>query len=86
MNKYPKGGNQSKGLMVEVHGDDFNRALRTFSKKVQDSGILKEVKERMTYEKPAVEKQRMKKQARKRWEKQVEELIAIGHWHKDKKY
>ena len=71
--------------MVEVK-EDFNRALRTFSKKVQDSGILKEVKERMEYEKPAVKRQRMKKAARKRWEKQVEELIAKGHWHPSKKY
>ncbi len=74
-----------KGLAVEVK-EDFNRALRTFSKKVQDSGILKEVKERMEYEKPAIRRQRMKKQARKRWEKQVESLIAKGHWHQDKKY
>jgi len=31
-------------------------------------------------------KQRMKKQARKRWERTVEEMITNGHWHKDKKY
>jgi ribosomal protein S21 len=79
-------GRRRQGITVEVRGDDFGRALRTWSKKVQDSGLLKEVKDRMAYEKPAVEKQRMKKQARKRWEKQVEEMIASGHWHKDKKY
>jgi ribosomal protein S21 len=76
---------RKRGLTVEVK-EDFNRALRTFSKKVQDSGILKEVKERMEYEKPAIRRQRMKKAARKRWEKQVEELIAKGHWHPSKKY
>lgn len=75
-----------KGLVVELKGDDFNRALRTWSKKVQDSGILKEVKERMSYEKPAVKRQRMLKQARKRWEKQVEDLIQRGKWHPDKPY
>ncbi len=84
MNKH-RDGKRHKGLTVEVR-DDFNRALRTFSKKVQDSGILKEVKDRMSYEKPAVERQRMKKQARKRWEKQVEEMISAGRWHKDKNY
>jgi len=77
---------KKKGLTVEVKGDDFNRALRTFSKKVQDTGILKEVKDRMQYEKPCLKRQRMKKQARKRWERQVEDLIARGHWHPDKKY
>lgn len=81
MNKKDK-----RGLVVEVKGEDFNRALRTFSKKVQDSGILKEVKDRMQYEKPAIRRQRMAKQARKRWEKQVEDLIARGRWHPDKPY
>jgi ribosomal protein S21 len=73
-------------MSVEVRNDDFGRALRTFSKKVQDSGLLQTVKENMSYEKPAVVKQRMKKQARKRWERTVEEMITNGHWHKDKKY
>jgi predicted nucleic acid-binding Zn ribbon protein len=40
----------------------------------------------MAYEPPAVERQRLKKQARKRWERTVEEMISLGHWHKDKKY
>jgi ribosomal protein S21 len=76
---------KKKGLTVEVR-EDFNRALRTFSKKVQDSGKLKELKERMTYEPPAVKKQRMKKQARKRWERQVEDMIINGQWLKGKDY
>jgi len=84
-NKY-RDGKKHRGTTVEVRNDDFGRALRTFSKKVQDSGLLKEVKDRMAYEKPAVGKQRMKKQARKRWERTVEEMIETGHWHKDKKY
>jgi ribosomal protein S21 len=79
-------GKKRRGITVEVRGDDFGRALRTWSKKVQDTGLLKEVKDRMAYEKPAVAKQRMKKQARKRWERQVEEMIEAGTWHKDKNY
>ena len=73
-------------MAVEVRNDDFGRALRTFSKKVQDSGLLQIVKEKMSYEKPAVLRQRMKKQARKRWERQVEEMITNGHWQKDKNF
>jgi ribosomal protein S21 len=84
-NRY-RDGKRHQGITVEVRGDDFGRALRTWSKKVQDSGLLKEVKDRMAYEKPAVARQRMKKQARKRWERTVEEMIENGHWHKDKKY
>jgi small subunit ribosomal protein S21 len=79
-------GRKTRGISVEVRNDDFGRALRTFGKKVQDSGLLKEVRDRMAYEKPAVERQRMKKQARKRWERAVEEMIAQGSWHKDRKY
>jgi ribosomal protein S21 len=75
-----------RGLTVEVRNDDFGRALRTWSKKVQDTGMLKEVKDRMAYEKPAVAKQRMKKQARKRWERTVEAMIESGDWLKDRKY
>ena len=79
-------GIRRRGIAVEVRNDDFGRALRNWSKKVQDSGLLKELKERMSYEKPAVERQRLKKQARKRWERTVESMIASGHWHKDKKF
>lgn len=43
-----------RGLSVEVRHDDFNRALRTWSKKVQESGLIKEIKDRMSYEPPAV--------------------------------
>jgi ribosomal protein S21 len=84
-NRY-RDGKKPRGLTVEVRNDDFGRALRTFSKKVQDSGLLKEVKDRMAYEPPTVLRQRLKKQARKRWERTVEELIDLGHWHQDKPY
>ena len=47
---------------------------------------MQEVKERMGYEKPAVARQRLKKQARKRWERKVEEMITNGMWHKDRNY
>ena len=77
---------KTRGLTVEVRNDDFGRALRTFSKKVRDLGTMQEVKERMGYEKPAVAKQRLKKQARKRWERKVEDMIANGMWHKDRPY
>lgn len=75
-----------RGLSVEVYGDDVGRALRTWSKKVQDTGLLKEVKDRMTYEPPSVKRQRVKKEARKRWEKTVEGFISVGLWHKDRNY
>jgi ribosomal protein S21 len=84
-NRY-RDGKKRKGLSVEVKNDDFTRALRTLGKKVQDSGLLKEVRDRESFEKPAVKKQRLKKQARKRWENHVEEMISQGRWLKGKKY
>ena len=64
------------GLAVRNIGDgprDFERALRTWSKKVQDSGLLRDLKERECYEKPSVIRKREKAVARKRWLRQVEE-------------
>jgi ribosomal protein S21 len=84
-NRY-RDGKKPQGITVEVRNDDFGRALRTWSKKVQDTGLMQEIKERMSYEKPTVARQRMKKQARKRWERTVEGLIETGRWHRDKKY
>jgi ribosomal protein S21 len=85
MSKRYKESSYATGICVEVR-DDFNRALRTFSKKVQDSGMLKDLKDRMSYEPKSVEKQRKKKMARKRWEKKVEGMIESGLWHSKKPY
>jgi small subunit ribosomal protein S21 len=63
------------GLSVTVDRD-FNKALRLFGKKVQEAGILKEVRDRMYYEPPSDKKQRRKKMARKRWLKKLEQMNA----------
>lgn len=60
-----------EGLRVEVKYDNVDKALKKFSRKVQDSGKLKESKDRQHYEKPSEAKQRRKKQARKRWLKKL---------------
>ena len=86
MNKNYGDFKKRRGISVEVRNDDFGRALRLWSNKVQDTGLLKEIKDRMSYEQPAVRKQRLKKESRKRWERTVEEMIDAGFWHKDKKY
>lgn len=59
--------NGPKGLTVEVRNGDFNYALRKFKKKVQDSGILQELKEREFYEKPTTKRKRAKAAAKARW-------------------
>lgn len=67
-----------KGTSVEVRNDDVNGALRRFKKKVQDSGILQELKEREFYEKPTTRRKRAKAAAKSRWKKQLakEQLIT----------
>jgi small subunit ribosomal protein S21 len=47
------------------------RALRKFKKKIQDSGLLNELRERETYEKPTTERKRKKSAAKNRWQKQL---------------
>ena len=51
----------------------FERAMRKFKKKIQESGLLQELKEREQYEKPTTRRKRAKSQARKRWLKKVAE-------------
>ena len=54
---------------VKVNGDtqrDFDRAFRTFNKKMQDSGLVKEIRARGEYIKPSEKKQIAKKAARNR--------------------
>ena len=52
---------------VKVRGDtqrDFDKAFRTFNKKAQDSGLVKEYRERQHFVKPS-EKRRLAKKAAK---------------------
>jgi small subunit ribosomal protein S21 len=63
-----------KGLCVEVRNDDFNKALRIFKKKVQEAGIIQEVREREYYEKPTTRRKKAKAAGRKRWLKKLEKM------------
>jgi small subunit ribosomal protein S21 len=46
-------------------------ALRKFKQKVEDSGILEDVKANMFYEKPTTTRKRAKGAARARWKKKL---------------
>jgi small subunit ribosomal protein S21 len=60
------------GLSVSVRNGNVDQALRKFKKKVQDSGLLREIQSRQTYEKPAEVRRRKAAQAKKRWKIEVE--------------
>jgi small subunit ribosomal protein S21 len=56
---------------VLVKDGNVEKALRKFKKKIQDQGLLIELKERETYEKPTTRRKRKKSSARNRWQKQL---------------
>jgi small subunit ribosomal protein S21 len=56
---------------VLVKDDNVEKALRKFKKKIQEQGLLVELKERETYEKPTTRRKRKKSTAKNRWQKQL---------------
>lgn len=59
------------GLRVEVVNDQVEKALRKFKKKVTESGLLQELREREFYEKPTTARKKAKNAARRRWLKKL---------------
>ena len=59
------------GKTVIVKDGNVEKALRKFKKKVLDSGLLQELRDRETYEKPTTARKRKKSAARNRWRKQL---------------
>jgi small subunit ribosomal protein S21 len=59
------------GSTVVVEDGKFEKALRQFKKKVEESGLLKEVKDRQQYVKPTTKRKMAKNAAKKRWQKKL---------------
>lgn len=57
------------GKSVTVNDGNVEKALRKFKKKVANSGILFELKERETYVKPTTRRKLKAAAAKKRWQK-----------------
>lgn len=56
-------------IIIKVkENESIDRALRRYKKKFEKTGVLKEVRSRMYYSKPSVEKREMMKRARRRQE------------------
>lgn len=60
------------GNTVIVVNDQFEKAMRTFKKKVLKSGLLRELQERSYYEKPTARRKKAKAAAKKRLSRQIE--------------
>jgi len=64
------------GLSVVVRGDspqEFLKAMRKFKRKVAESGIINDYRDRQYYEKPSDKKRKAKKQAIRRQKRANEE-------------
>lgn len=57
------------GRIVHVQDDRVEQALRKFKKKIQESGLLLELRERETYQKPTTRRKIKAAQAKSRWKK-----------------
>lgn len=57
------------GKRVEVRDGNVEKALRKFKKKIQESGLLFELKEREQYIKPTTQRKLKASAAKKRWQK-----------------
>jgi small subunit ribosomal protein S21 len=60
------------GKTVIVHDGQVEKALRKFKKKVTNSGLLFDLKDRETYIKPTTRRKLKASAARKRWQKYLE--------------
>ena len=56
---------------VRVVDGNVEKALRKFKKKIQESGLLDELRAREFYEKPTTERKRKKGAAQARWRKKM---------------
>ena len=56
---------------VYVTDGNVEKALRKFKKKIQEDGLLEELRARETYEKPTTERKRKKGAAKARLRKQI---------------
>jgi small subunit ribosomal protein S21 len=69
MNKFTH--KPSGNTVVLKEGEDINRALKRFKKKVEEAGTLETLRKKEFYEKPTTERKRKKSAAKARWQKKL---------------
>jgi small subunit ribosomal protein S21 len=67
----PSGNPMNDGTTVEVRNGDITGAMRKFKKKVQEAGIIQELRDRTAYEKPSIKRAKAKKAGRARMLKEL---------------
>ena len=71
MSTFNRYQDKPKGSAVIVRDDKVEQALRKFKKKIMESGLLQELRERETYEKPTTARKKAKAAAKRRWKKKL---------------
>ena len=64
--------NPLKGSTVYVRNDNVEQAMRKFKKKMQDCGLIQELRDRECYEKPTTLRKRKASAAKNRWKKKLQ--------------
>ena len=61
---------KENGLMVYVEDNNIEKAIRKLRRKIDKSGLMRDLREKQYYSKPSEQRKEAKKQAIKRWKKQ----------------
>ena len=64
--------NKLRARSVLVQDNNIEKALRKFKKKIQNSGVLNDLRQREFYIKPTTERKLRRSAARNRWRKYIE--------------
>lgn len=66
--------NKLKGSTVTLKdNENINQALRRFKKKIDDNGLLEELRNREAYLKPSIRRKKAASAAKARWSKKLRE-------------
>ena len=63
---------QLHGRSVLVHDGNVEKALRKFKKKITNSGLLQELRDRETFVKPTTRRKTARGLAKKRWQRYLQ--------------
>jgi len=65
---------KSKGTGITVkEGENINVSLRRFKRKIEESGLLDDLRKKEFYEKPTTARKRAKGAAKARWKKKLKD-------------
>jgi small subunit ribosomal protein S21 len=70
MAKFENNRLKGNSVVLKEH-ENINQALRRFKKKIDESGLLEDLRAKEFYEKPTTERKRKKGAAKARWRKKL---------------